>query len=258
MDYFTDERIRQNKEVIDHLPDTIYSMVAFNAALSKKQGREYRESLKKQQVKKGTANWKVFKKAMKVGTNSLRKCLASVHKMGMPLCEPAAGCNACCRKLVVLESAMERDAIAHYIKNMTQDEQELVREGFHRNRRIKESALLAYGLKKEPIPDIVEKQIELTYAETGGFCPLIGPTGRCLIYPVRPWLCRIFRVIGSECRAGERINVPVFPDLNVTILGLLNSYDKDNNKKTTLFPVIRTSLSQPEPPPAWVPTILGE
>lgn len=245
MDHFTETRVKHAEEVISYLPDTIYTAANFNNALNKDQIRELRQTIKSMRVTKEGRPQQAYRKFIKLGNKLLKIAFAHVREKGLPLCEGGPGCNACCRRMVIITSKLEEDVITRAIKKMSTDERRILVKGLDRNEKIMRGVFLAYGVKGADLPTNVIDPVCLTFAEVGGFCPALGPTGRCLIYPVRPWICRTYRVLGEECRPLIRLNVTRFPDIDATMLSLL---ERNRGKtKTTLFPVIRESLRPPRP-----------
>lgn len=255
MDTFSKERIRAAEEVILYLPDTIYTVTDINDTLTKDQIREIRKTHRRLKAAKEGRPHHAYRKYCKFAAGMLKRAYARVREMGYPLCEGGPGCNACCRRVVVLPSKLEKEVIIHAIRKMVPKEREILKKGLEHNEKIMKGVMLAYGVKGTNPPDDVAIQVGMTFSEVGGFCPALGPTGRCLIYSVRPWSCRAFRVLGDSCRPLLRLNIVRFPDIDATMISNL-----ENNRgktKTTLFPVIREALKEPRPTPALIPPARG-
>jgi Fe-S-cluster containining protein len=243
MDYFAEERLKSAEEVVNYLPDTIYAAATFEGVLTKAQLKELRLSVRQMRIAKGRHPHKAFKKLMKLGMNTLRKALAHVRGRGLPLCEGDPGCSSCCRRLVVITSKLEATAIEHWLRTADKTILRGLRGGLRRMEPKKKSVFLAMGVSKDRIPDEALHSIGHNYAECGGLCPALGPTGRCLIYPVRPWSCRTYRGLTPKpCTPGNRVNLVRFPDIDMWMWDLLEAHA--GKTKTTLFPVIREALKK--------------
>lgn len=240
MDYFTRERMKSAEEVVAFLPDTMYSAATFQGILTKQQIKEVRLSISKLRVDKTKKPHMAFKKFMRLGMNTLRKALDHVREQGLPVCEGAVGCNACCRRLTIITSNLEVTAITHWLRTASSSVVTALRESLNRTEFVKKSVLLAMGVVGEDIPDIVLHTIGSTFPECGGQCPALGATGECLIYPVRPWSCRTYRALSHECAPMARVNLARFPDIDIFMLDMLEKHA--GTTKTTLFPVIRRAL----------------
>ena len=240
MDYFAEERKKSAEEIVAYLPDTIYSAATFEGVLTKKQVREFRQSVKKMLLTKDRKQHVAFRKLIRLGMTLLKKGRANLKKQGYSICAGDKGCNNCCRRLTIVTSKLEVLAIEHWAKTIDRETQRLLQESLDRATTTMESCLLAMGVTKEPIPNMATPSIGVAYAECGGFCPALGPTGNCLIYPVRPWSCRTYRALSPSCRSGIRVNLARFPDIDVWMLNQLEKLCGET--RTTLFPVIRKAL----------------
>lgn len=245
MDYFAEERTRQAEEIVKYLPDTIYTGASFSAILSKREIAEFRQSFKKQKIQRELVAHKAFKKLLKPGMNALRKALNHVRERGFQVCDGEPGCNACCRRLVLITSKVEVGAIEHMINNMLPREKERLHGSFRRHDKHRESVYMACGVLGDKVPEDAWSHIGGLYPEVGGLCPALSDTGQCLIYAVRPWSCRTYRTIGGKCEPMTRINLARFPDIDATMLNILERHA--GKTETTLFSVIRKALKSLSP-----------
>ena len=194
MDYFAEERTRQAEEVVKYLPDTIFSAANFPNILTKQEIKEFRQSFKKQKIYKDMVAHKAFKKFMKPGMSALRKAFKHVREKGFEICEGEGGCNSCCRRLVLITSKLEVDTITRAIRLMDFDSKDRLQKAMERRERKYRGIAIACGVTGDEVDEDAWFHMGELYPEVGGMCPALGDTGRCLIYPVRPWTCRTRRL----------------------------------------------------------------
>ena len=221
-------------------PVTAYSAATFQDILTRAQRKEVHQALRQLRVAQGKHPHKAFKKFIRLGMSMLHKAATHVKRRGFPLCEGSIGCNNCCRRVVLITSKLEVQAIEHWLSFADRGIRQALRDSMARMQLKKESCFLAMGVTKEPIPDMAIRAIGEAYPGCGGICPAVGPAGQCLIYPVRPWSCRTYRGLTTECTSGTRVNLARFPDIDMLMLNLLEKHA--GPAKTTLFRVIRRSL----------------
>lgn len=239
MDYFAEERMKAAEEVICRLPDTIYSAANFAGSLSREQVKEYRQAVKHLTLTKDSKLHRAFRNIVKLGMHTLKKAAVSIEKKGFKLCQGESGCNQCCRRLVLVPSKAEQAAIINEIRFMpAQTKQQLVSNFYLREPKWR-GALLTFGLSNEEHAGDLWENVGACFAEIGGLCPAVGPTGSCMIYAARPWSCRTYRTIGGVCVPGRRFNIAKFSDIEAAIQDLLT---KSGEINMSIFPVIRQAL----------------
>ncbi len=121
---------------------------------------------------------------------------ARARATGRPEDRPACrrGCAFCCHQLVPL-STFEAQRIGDYLSSRPRSLRRQIDSSLE-----KHLSRFSQWVKNRPVGDIRDRAVNLDYLRQHIPCPFLGPENECLIYPVRPLLCRGHHALETNAR----------------------------------------------------------
>ena len=113
------------------------------------------------------------------------------------------GCFECCNQAVYI-NPVEFELLNHHMLKLSRKKQEVIKKkAIYICNQVKDTGIPLFF--KEEISNKKQKAIKRYYFEKNLNCPLLGESGECLVYPIRPLVCLTYRSYGEKeaCRSSH-------------------------------------------------------